>query len=229
MDDKTFSDLTIKAMICPKQASWPAPEHSHWQRLHEAADTARQSVSTAYSLMATIDADASLSKEGRAQHRQTIAKQALAEIEKSKALIKARDAVGVCQQQWAKKVGESIKPASDIHTATVAAQIRDRIAAMQGSARMGWLEKHSSDPTIASAILTAPLVLSGLTDVELALVKAKAERAALSPEVAEAKDAAEKALDQAERGWRQAINAIGARAGLSKGADGTWSEAAHYD
>ncbi|MGO8842731.1 MAG: hypothetical protein ACLQF1_16875 [Methyloceanibacter sp.] len=54
------------------------------------------------------------------------------------------------------------------------------------------------------------------------MVKRKAERQAMSPEVAEAKAATEKALKAAEAGWQQAINKIGERAGLTKGPDGTW-------
>ena len=88
---------------------------------------------------------------------------------------------------------------------------------------MGFLEKNAADPTIASAILTAPQALSGLNDTELARVKRKAELHALSPEVAEAKASTEKVLAEVERGCRQAINTIGQRVGLVKGPDGTWS------
>ena len=42
------------------------------------------------------------------------------------------------------------------------------------------------------------------------MVRSKAERIALSPEVAEAKATTEKALPEVERGWRQAISTSGA-------------------
>ena len=48
MDDKSFEDLKLRMTIVPGQARWPAPEYLHWQRLHEAADEARERVSKAY-------------------------------------------------------------------------------------------------------------------------------------------------------------------------------------
>jgi len=223
MDDKTFDDLKLKATICPKQPSWPAPEHVHWQKLHAAADAARSAVATAYSQMAKVDADKRLSKEGKVQRRHAIAKQMVAEIEKSTALTKARAAVDRVMQQWAAKAAVTIKPAADVAEATVHAHVRDRVASMK-TGRMAWLEKHAADPVVASAILTAPQALSDLTDTELAMVRSKAERVALSAEVAEAKAATELALQEVERGWRHAPTAIAQRAGLTKGPDGTWRD-----
>lgn len=75
------------------------------------------------------------------------------------------------------------KPASNIAEATVHAQIRDRLAALEKD-RMAFLEKNAGDPVVASAILTAPSFLSGLNDGELAPVKHKVERH-ISPEIAE--------------------------------------------
>jgi hypothetical protein len=42
MSDRKFLELELRMMIVPRQASWPAPEHVHWQRLHEAANEARE-------------------------------------------------------------------------------------------------------------------------------------------------------------------------------------------
>jgi hypothetical protein len=67
--------------------------------------------------------------------------------------------------------------------------------------------------------LTAPPFLSGLSDAELAMVEEH-----ISPEIAEARAATLKAMKEAEQGWQRAIDKIGERAGLSKGADGTWRD-----
>ena len=88
---------------------------------------------------------------------------------------------------------------------------------------MGFLEKSAADPVVASAILTAPSFLSGLSDVELAMVKHKVEQH-ISPEIADAKAGTLKALEEAEVGWQKAIAKIGERAGLTKGPDGTWRD-----
>lgn len=65
--------------------------------------------------------------------------------------------------------------------------------------------------------------MSGLDEAELALVKHKVEQH-VSPEIAEARAATLKALEQAEAGWRKAIAKIGERAGLIKAPGGIWRD-----
>ena len=48
MKDEEYNDLKLRMTIVPGQARWPAPEHLHWQRLHEVVDEARERVSKAY-------------------------------------------------------------------------------------------------------------------------------------------------------------------------------------
>ena len=222
MNDAEFSELRLRATIVPQQARWPAPEYLHWQKLHAVADEARGRVSKAYALMDEIDRNADLSPEGKDRQRRQVAAQAIADFEASKTLARAHEAVTQVDEQWAAKVGLTVKPASNIHEATVHSQIRDRLAAMKDD-KMGFLEKNASDPIVAAAILTAPSFLSGLNDAELALVKHKVEQH-VCPEIAEARDATLKALKEAEQGWQRAIAKIGERAGLTKGADGTWRD-----
>ena len=101
-----------------------------------------------------------------------------------------------------------------IAEATIHAQIRDRLSAM-GNGRMGLLEKNAAASVLASAILTAPPFLSGLSDVELAVVKHKVEQH-VSPEIAKAKAATLKALEEASVGWQRAIEKIRERASAAK-------------
>jgi hypothetical protein len=224
MNDQEFSELAIAASIAPQQVDWPN-DLSHWQRLNECVVAARAAVSKMQAAITKVENDRELSREGKAAKRSEIAKQALASLEKSTALTKARDAVAVCQAQWSKKISEVIKQAEDLHSATVAAQIRDRVASMKPEQRMKWLSQHAIDTVICSALLTAPAYLSDLSEAEHALVKQRAEKLALTPEVIEAKALTEKALEQVERGWRVAISKIEGRAGLSKNPDGTSSVA----
>ena len=72
---------------------------------------------------------------------------------------------------------------------------------------------------LVSAVLTAPAFLSGLSDVELGVIRQKVEKRVLSAEVAEAKATTEKALLAAEKGWARAVDVIAQRGGLqpSKG------------
>jgi hypothetical protein len=69
---------------------------------------------------------------------------------------------------------------------------------------MVFLEQHGADPTLASAVLSAPAFLSGLTEGELAFVRSKVEQRALPPEVVAAKVDVAKALREVEVGWERA-------------------------
>ena len=60
MNDQEFFELQLRATIVPQQVRWPAPEYLHWQRLHEAANEARERVSKAYVQMDEIDRNADL-------------------------------------------------------------------------------------------------------------------------------------------------------------------------
>ena len=146
MSDKEFAELELRATICPGQCEWPAPEYLHWQRLHEAANEARERVSKAYVQMDKIDRDADLSRDGKYRQRSKTAAQAIAAFEASKTLARAREAV-------------------------------ERAVA-----------KHEVEQNV-------------------------------SPEIAKARDAAVKAMKEAEQGWQRAIDKIAERASLTKGPD----------
>jgi hypothetical protein len=210
MDDKTYADLKLKATICPEQVRWPT-QFTHWQKLHGAVDEARQRVSETFAAMDAINADANLSATGKADACRKLAEKALAEAKESKTLEHAQAAVERMQERWANKLSEIIKPAEDPHGVALHAQIRDRVAALSKEDRLMFLTKHGDDPLVASALLLAPPFLSNITDAEAAMIRAKMERIALSPEIIEARDATSKALAAAEKGWGRAISLIAQR------------------
>ena len=88
------------------------------------------------------------------------------------------------------------------------------LAAMKGS-KLGFVERHVSDPRVASAVLGAPPFLSGLTDAEIAVVQNRLEQQ-VAPEIADARDATLKAMKEAEEGWQRAMDKIAERGGLTK-------------
>ena len=93
MNDKEFAELQLRVTIVPQQVRWPAPEYLHWQRLHEAANEARERVSKAYMQMDEIDRNADLSRDDKYRQRSKTAAQAIADFEASKTLARAREAV----------------------------------------------------------------------------------------------------------------------------------------
>ena len=93
MSDKAFAELELRATICPGQCEWPKPEYIHWQKLHEAANEARERVKKVYMQMDEIDRNGDLSPDGKYRYRSKTAAQAIADFEVSKTLERARQAV----------------------------------------------------------------------------------------------------------------------------------------
>jgi hypothetical protein len=93
MSDKEFTELELRATICPGQCEWPKPENIIWQKLHDVPNEARERVSKVYAQMDEIDGNADLSREDKHHRRSEVMAQALAEFEASKTLVRAREAV----------------------------------------------------------------------------------------------------------------------------------------
>jgi hypothetical protein len=146
MSDKEFSELELRATICPGQCEWPKSEYVHWQKLHAAGNEARARVSKAYAQMDETDRNTGLSGDGKYRERSKIADEAIADFEASKTLARAREAV------------------------------------------------------------------------ELAVAKHKFEQD-VSPETAQDREAALKAMKELERAWQRAMDKIAERASLSKSPD----------
>jgi hypothetical protein len=100
MNDREFAELELKATICPGQVRWPKPEYDLWQKLHKAANEARERVSKACMQMDEIDRNADPSREGKFRERSEIATQAIADFEASATLTRAREAANRVIQQW---------------------------------------------------------------------------------------------------------------------------------
>ena len=108
MNDTEFFELHLRATIVPQQVRWPAPEHVHWQRLHEAANEARERVSKSYVQMDEIDLNVDLSRDDKCRERNKIAAQAIADFETSKTLARAREAAELAMAKY--KLQEHASP-----------------------------------------------------------------------------------------------------------------------
>jgi hypothetical protein len=93
MSDKEFTELELRATICPGQCEWPKSEYVHWQKLHAAGNEARARVRKAYAQMDETDRNIGLSGDGKYRERSKIADEAIADFEASKTLARAREAV----------------------------------------------------------------------------------------------------------------------------------------
>ena len=142
MDDKQFAELQLRATIVPQQVRWPAPEYLHWQRLHEAANEARERVSKAYVQMDEIDRNADLSRDGKYRQRSKTAAQAIADFEASKTLARAREAVELAVA----------KHNVEQHVSPEIAEARDATLKAMKEAEQGW--RRAIDKIAERASLT---------------------------------------------------------------------------
>ena len=184
-----FQSLKLKALICPEQARWPSPDVQlalkgivwtakglHWEKLHASADEARDRVAKAWAEMDEIDRDRDLSFEGKVRRKRRLAAEGIADFEKSRALAEAKKVSERQLAKWNEQSGLTIKPAANIHEAAVYSKIWDKFDALKGASRMAWLQKHGDDPIVASALLTAPACVSGMSDTEIAFLRKKIEQ-----------------------------------------------------
>jgi hypothetical protein len=212
--DKEFAELALKT-IAPWAESWP-DDLLHFQLMKAAVMEDRETVRKALTAMVKADGDPNLSLKGKEEQRRKIEIEAIAKLDASSKRAKARESYDAVMAKWGNMVASILKPAKDHNEAVMHAQIRDRLFNLKDQReRMLWLERNVGDPVAASALLTAPAFLSGLSDVELALVRSKVEALALTPEIIEAKAATMKAWEQVEAGRRAAHHKINERAGLT--------------
>jgi hypothetical protein len=128
MSDKEFADLTLRATICPQQCEWPKPEYVHWQKLHEAVNEARERVSKAYMQMDEIDRNADFCPDRKYRQRSKTAAQAITDLEASKTLARAREAVELAVA----------KHNLEQHVSPEIAEVRDATLKAMKEADQGW-------------------------------------------------------------------------------------------
>jgi len=185
----------------------------HWSRNHDAANWLRDYSLKVLSDLAAIDADESLSPIGKVNKKSVLAAKAKAAIEQSKALAQAKETSAKQLVKWNKEFESHLKQATTTHAATVYSKLWDRCHELRGAERLAWLHKHATDPTFASALLTSPTAVTGLKSDELGFLCEKFETV-VRPEAAEERPLTLQALDDLDRGARNAINRICQAAGL---------------
>ena len=230
MNDANFELLKVQAAIAPQSAEWPKADYSkasisgakptlggadaplHWNLLHGFVDQTRDAVLKACGSLSAADEDKRLSAAGRAERKKEIAEAAIAELNKSTALDRARAAVESQVARWNDELGVAPKPPTDFGNAMIHTELRTCVAAQKAEERMLFVTKHLAD--VAPAILSAPPVLSGLSKAEYDVVRHSLEMRT-NPEIASQKQTAIQALAHAEAGLRNGIRTIRERAGIA--------------
>jgi hypothetical protein len=143
--------------------------------LGKCVDDARERVAKACEAMDQIDADRDLSAEGKVRKNKKVVADALADFQQSRTLTAAKEAVERQVAKWAEKMGMAVKPPTNIAEAVVQSEIRAHLSAMK-EGKVSFLQRYVTDPRVASAVLGAPSFLSGLTEVEVAVVQSRIAR-----------------------------------------------------
>jgi len=222
MDDETCTKrfaLEVST-ICPRQGRWPRPDVEfrtkgdaitakglHWSRIHDAVDWLRDSATKALTDIAAIYADENLSPRGKADKKKRIAIKVKAIIEKSKAVAQAKETSAKQLAKWDREFEAHLKQATTTHDAAVYSELWNRCYRMQGAERLAWLNKYATDPTFASALLTAPAAVTGLKSEECHFLRERFEKV-VDPDAAEERPLTLEALDDLDKGARNAINKV---------------------
>jgi hypothetical protein len=214
-------------LICPQQVRWPAPNVNvgiggdkvlisglHWEMLHKAIDELRSVVRKAWTCVEAISADTSLSTEAKRTKKARMADQLISELVNSKALSAAKEMITRQTVKLQENIAQRLKRAADANDVTAAPKLWDTLKQLSGAARLVWLNKQASNLSVAYLLLAPSQDCSGLSDSEVAFLRKKAETQA-APEVVKERDETLKALGEAERGQRAAIEQIRKAAGVT--------------
>ena len=163
----------------------------------------RERVGKAVMAIEAVNADKSLSAEGKRSKKEKLAAQARDELATAASLGKARELAEQQLQRWASKLAAHVKPPADHAEAVLHAQVREKVAGLK-EGRLAFLKQHAADPVVAAALLSAPAFLSGLSETELTLLRGEVEKKWLSAEVIESKAKVGNALTDIDRSLRAA-------------------------
>jgi hypothetical protein len=208
MATRKFTDNEIAMRIVPTRLRWPPPETAKTI----AWDKAREAVELLHALMRTVDdgclqaeQNADLSPEGVARRRQALGRQALSELETWPPLRAAERAITENIDYLEKKITDLPQPPTAVADVMLAQEIRQHIRRQKS--RIDVVMRSIPDPRMLGAVLTAPAVLSGLSDAEWNVVRERA-RTALHPQQAEMQQQLAKSLDDLRAGLKAASRMV---------------------
>jgi hypothetical protein len=228
MDNREFLETALRLAVCPSEHKWPRPEVSitrdgdgngfiaaglHWQRAHDAAAGLRDLATRAINDVTAVNADKSLSPEGKRAKKRQLAKWAKVALEQSKITAHARETFERQLAKWDDELNRKLSLATTAHAATVYQELWKQSREKKGAERLAWLNQYAADETFASALLTSPLAVTGLSADEMKFLRSKFE-AAVAPAVAAQRSLTARALDEIDAGTRNALTRICEAAGL---------------
>lgn len=216
---RKFTHAALAAGIVPHQVRWPEAGTSFpWQALHEAVNTLRRTAEGVDELADGVERDADLSEAGRLRRIADIGLQGIADVTGNPQAARARTSVANALESLSQRIMDAVKPPGSPAEVALYAEIRQHMR-MQGGNPFEFFKKHAADERVASAVLSAPAFLSGLTDTEFNHLKNEAE-SRINPTARGTMNELSKALEHLEAGIKSAERMIATRCQLMKTKDG---------
>lgn len=219
VEDVTDSFPASLATIGAASTRWPPLETLQWQALREVVADCRDAVAGVGETIDATNADGDLTDAAKARR---IAAAGLAAIERLNALpslARAERLVTDFLSGLRERRAVAIQAPATANDAAIASEIRDWLAAQDSP--FSAAKNKLSDPRVASAVLTAPAFLSGVSDSEHALLRQAAEEQ-IDPQAASTAKQNETALEEARATVRAARERIGKLCQLRKTMNGAF-------
>lgn len=177
---KRLTDIEIRARICPTRLRWPpADTNTGWTALQDCVDALHALAHGLDNNCLAVEQDTDLTPAAIAKRREAAGQQALAELNKFAPFLKAQRTVESNIASLEGRMVDLPQPPANAVEAMLCEEIR-RFVNKQEPPRANFVLANLADRRIAQAVLTAPHYLSGLTETEQNVIRAKA-RSALHP------------------------------------------------
>jgi len=197
MPSHRLTENEILMRVVAKRLNWlEAGTTIAWSRLHEAVDALHGLCRAVDNNCLQTEQNIDLSPDGVARRRTELGRQALTELASFKAFKTAEKATLNDIEFLEKKMVDLPQPPSSVADVP-GKEIRNHIR--QQKSPIDFVIKHISNPRVLAAVLSEESFLSGLSDVELSVVRERA-RTALHPVQADMQAKLTKALNELREG-----------------------------
>lgn len=217
----SFTDTEITIRIVPTSARWPDNTLVAWRDLRDCVDAMRHAVKRLDEEVTEVERNPDLSIEGLRRKRAAAGMKCIQEYQNFAPFKKAERSVRDNLEFLEQRMVSLPKPENDATSVIAGAEVRAHIA--RQSNPLNFVLTNLSDSRVLKAVMGGPAFLSGITDIQLNLVREKA-RQALHPEQTEMSQLLTAALDDCRKGIAACLRMVLERTDVVIEADGSVHE-----
>jgi len=198
-------ETRIGASITGYVQRWQGNPYTEFQRVTRLADDAANAVRAAAKAIQEANEDPRLSEDGKEEKRQAAIEGARKSLKLEDRLAGAQTALEELRARIRSRVVEAV-PETPAEVG-LASDIRAHVKGLSEKERLAWVQKHSDDPKVASAIFSAPAFLSGLPEEFMEVARAS-HLQKKHPELAAQLGEIDQALVAAERVAKNTVTVL---------------------